>query len=129
MKNKVRKPQDEMIKGKLQTKYLKGYFLCCDALGDMPIWSLMHPEKEARDYYLIKAVDFTIEKEHDLINLLQRLGEIDEMWFMVYINAKIKYRICTHTDKPENKDDYVKIIEEIRIDKIEIENDKEPGQP
>lgn len=123
------KPQDEMIKGKLKTKYLKGYFLCSDAFGDMPIWSLMHPKKEAEDYYLIKAIDWTIDKEYDLVNLFERLAKIEEMWFMVYIDAKIKYRICTWEKKPKYKDEYFKIIEEIKIEKIEIENDKEEGQP
>jgi hypothetical protein len=122
------KPQDEMIKGNLQSKYLEGYFLCCDAFGDMPIWSLMHPEKEAEDYYIIKAIDFTVDKDHDLINLLERLAKIEEMCFMVYIYAEIKYRVC-HWSNPKDKYDYIKIIEEIKIDKIEIENDKEKGQP
>ena len=112
----------------MKTKKIKGYTFCVDGFGKMPIWSLMHPTKESDEAYLLKLNDYTISKEHDLINLLERLAKIDEMWFSIYITGTIKYEIL----KPKgihSKDEEINVIKELKIDKIEIENDKEKGQP
>lgn len=117
----------------MKTKYLRRYLLCIDGFtdsGDGRLWSLQHPIKGTSvESYMVNLLDYDpmLKQDTDLINELERLAKVDEMWFCVYITCKISYESV--------KDDEGKPIEEfqmikkMRIDKIEIENSKEPGQP
>jgi len=112
----------------MKTKYLKRYILCIDAFGDMPLWSLQHPKTGARDSYMLKVIEYdSIFKQDDyLINELDRLAKIDRMWFNVYITCKIHYAPL-ETEGQIIKD--YKMVKKMTIIKLEIENDKEIGQP
>jgi hypothetical protein len=112
----------------MTSKYLDKYRLCIDAFGDMPIWSLQHPQKEAEDAYMIKIVDYdqNLKLDKDLINELDRLAKIDALWFDVYITCEIQYIPGIVTE--DIIEDYP-IITKMKIFQIEIENGKEAGQP
>jgi hypothetical protein len=114
----------------METKQLKKYLLCIDGFGDMPLWSLQHPIKGTEDCYMIKIIDYTIPKEHDIIDELERLAKIFEMWFDIYITCTIEYdNHYTNKYGDDIKDFEYNIIHKIIIEKIEIENEKEIGQP
>lgn len=114
----------------MKTKHLKGYRLLVDAFGDMPIWSLQHA-KGSGAFYMIKLVEYTIPKEHDIINELDRLAIIcNDMWFDVRITCDIEYdHNFIDMDGKVIKIPEYNIVHKIKILKIEIENDKEAGQP
>lgn len=114
----------------MKTKHLKQYRLVCDGImdnGEGGLWTLQHPTKEAQDYYLLKffSYDPMLIQDTDLINELDRLGQVDALWFEVLITCTIKYDNTFHDEVM----DEMRIIKTMKIEKIEIENMKEPGQP
>lgn len=50
-------------------KEIKGYIFIKDAFGPMPVWTLQHPVKEARDFFMIHPKDI-IKKPVWLKNIL-----------------------------------------------------------
>jgi hypothetical protein len=108
----------------MKTKYLKGYRLVVDRFGTIELWSLNHP-KDTEEFYMLKYIDYhpKLKEDNYLINELNRLAQIDEMWFSIYITGKITY---------DPAQDYITSynnITSLKIEKIEIENEKEIGQP
>ena len=93
----------------MKTRYLNYFILTFDAFGKIPLWSLQHPKKEAKDSFLIPVWNKTIRKTK-WFKLIQRLKRAEDLGLSFSIHGKVTYR-------PDKKGNF-RYIEGLRIDHI-----------
>jgi len=94
---------------------IKGYRLVFDAMGELPIVSLQHPERENEDAIIM--IDLKNERTAEVINELE---EIDKLEYGIYITGRID------TIYDAEKD--MTFATDLRIEKVEIEDEAEEGK-
>lgn len=75
-------------------KKIRDYVFVADSFGPLPVWSLMHPEKEAADAYALyprKMFPKIIKKELALAMSILRNLDKHFAYMDVYITGKMEY--------------------------------------
>ena len=91
-------------------KKIKQYVFVADAFGEIPVWSLQHPKKEAKEAYLLTAVpnlkNIKGAKQRDLFRKLNDyFGYAD-----IYVTGEITYKYDQERE--------ANIITDIKIEEI-----------
>ena len=91
-------------------KRIKQYVFVADAFGEIPVWSLQHPKKEAKESYLLTAVpdlkNIKGAKQRDFFRSLnEHFG-----WADIYVTGDITYKYVQERN--------ANVVTDIKIEEI-----------